>query len=344
MKPAQAGEYKGIREEQVLADPRVRAMFVRPDKGFGWRSEPPLVDLGEAVDAIFAGAAFADPDPAHRAGDTSSDALPGTWLVAHPGGWTAGAITASTRITDRFDRLGADHTDDQILEFADEFGWLGHPRPLRAPQINRADGVRVLMFGGGQNLGEPRATWISEAARFAALHSLFYAGLRVRAATTDGTGATDSVRLIGAHVEWGMGYFAYRVTDQTRGAEEWDEVLTRRADGGTLDRLPRGDWSTAAEFVVAHEVNRTLRGHVDTMLLPLRRNVMRMVPDCLLAAIYLQFANEVSTGLRNPRLGQCANPECGLPFSGPSNRMYCRPTCKDRAKYLKRHPPAHKST
>ena len=342
MDASQAEENKGNREEQVLADPRVRAMFVRPAKGFGWRSDPPLVDLGYAIDAVFADAVFADPDPAHRAVDASPDAQPDTWLVARPGGWTARAITANTKITDRFDRLGAAPTDDLIRGFADEFGWLGHPRLLATSSIQRADGVRAVMFGGGQHHGEPRSSWVSEAGRFTAIRGLFDAGLRVRAATRKG--ASDLVRLIGPHVEWGTGYFAYRVTDRPRGMDGWDEVLERRTDGGTLDRLPRGNWATAADFVVAHEINRTLRGHVDTMLLPFRRNVIREVPDCLLAAIYLQFANEVATGMRNPRPGRCANPECGHSFSGPSNRMYCPGgTCKDRAKYLAKHPRVHLS-
>jgi hypothetical protein len=338
VKPAQSGEYQGTRDELVLADPRVRAMFVRPTKGFGWRSDVHPVDVGDDLDAV-----FGYPDSGHHAEDASRDATPQAWLVAQPGGWTARAITASTKITDRFDRLAADPTDEEVRGFADEFGWLGHPRLLGA-SIQRADGVRALMFGGGQHHGEPRSSWISEAARFNALRSLFDAGLRVRAATKGGARAPDSVRLIGAHIEWGSGYFAYRVTDQPRGDEGWDEVLRRGTDGATIDRLPRSDWATAADFVVAHEVNRTLRGHVDTMLLPFRRNVMREVPDCLLAAIYLQFANEAATGMRNPRPGQCANPECGLPFSGPSNRMYCPGgTCKDRAKYLVKHPRVHLS-
>jgi hypothetical protein len=166
--------------------------------------------------------------------------------------------------------------------------------------------------------------------------------LTLKAVTESNSPSSGLVQTIAAHVEWGRGSLRYRVdTRDLPGGSEW-VVIDGRTDRETLRRLPKPDWVSIAAFVVGREISRSLAGHVDVAVLPLRGLAMRHVPDCLLAAAYLKFATEVAAGVRNPSLRVCANPEHATTspdelevIAGPRNRMYCTDRCKDRAKYLR---------
>ena len=319
------GDYPGDLEP-ALADRRVRAKFYRPDAGFHLGAAVPLVDGDLALETIF------ERLDARAAADSND------WLIPNAGNWTAGDITLSMRITDRFAELGRNPTHERILAFAGGFGWLTHPQ-LMMPAIHRREGVSAVMFGGGHAHGEPLAVWTAEAARFAVLRDLWQAGIEVRGArkADDGRNVTPAMEKIDAHVKHAPGVFDYWVSEGARENPMWQRILNRAQDRAVL--IKRGDRSAAAEFVVAHEINLTLQHHVHTTLLPFRGSVMRQVPDCLLAAIYLQFANEVVTGRRNPRVRECANPDWSHTFTGGrSDKKYCSDGCRNRKRYLDRHP------
>ncbi len=197
------GDYPGDLEP-ALADRRVRAKFYRPDAGFHLGAAVPLVDGDLALETIF------ERLDARAAADSND------WLIPNAGNWTAGDITLSMRITDRFAELGRNPTHERILAFAGGFGWLTHPQ-LMMPAIHRHEGVSAVMFGGGHAHGEPLAVWDGRgrAVRRAA-RSLAGRALRCVRKADDGRHVTPAMEKIDAHVEHAPGVFDYWVSEGAR--------------------------------------------------------------------------------------------------------------------------------
>jgi hypothetical protein len=113
-----------------------------------------------------------------------------------------------------------------------------------------------------------------------------------------------------------------RESDRMREAvAAWDRFQQREADAAALGRIKELVNHETVERVNVYLVDDTLRGGLKT----------EMIPNSLLAAMWLQFAWSV-TGERPVR--QCET--CGewfgaAPDSGRSDKVYCGETCRTKA-------------
>lgn len=101
-----------------------------------------------------------------------------------------------------------------------------------------------------------------------------------------------------------------------------------------LTRWRTGALAEPARYALIRAVNGYLHGHVSPLLLPFeRRGDIVFRADSLLAAMYMQFALEISGKGRRPKL--CKG--CGTYFTPRrSNQAYCEPNCKNRAFYKRK--------
>ena len=114
---------------------------------------------------------------------------------------------------------------------------------------------------------------------------------------------------------------------------DWFESIAHEAMGAewlVLQRWGYGELQGPAGYFVHRNVNKRLRGHTNLQILPFLRGEEKLVlmPDSLLAAIYVLFALElVGRTTRECRF-------CKEPFR-PSRRdqVYCTTSCRKKASY-----------
>ena len=85
-----------------------------------------------------------------------------------------------------------------------------------------------------------------------------------------------------------------------------------------------GDEVEPVRYYVHREINQLMRGHVSPGVLPFRGGDIYFFPDCLLSALYVHFALEVS-GRPRP---QIACKGCGRYFRPSHGRRYCNERCR----------------
>ena len=244
-----------------------------------------------------------------------------------------------------FDQLALEPTPDAIFTFAQRFGWLGH---LEGVQVGRSEpGVRAVHGGGSPLAGEALSSWLTELASFRGIRELWR--MTVDLAKPDPLERPDRLAdrfavarsYVDEHVKLGNEEVLYRMVlppSEHAPAQPWASV----AVPGRENQIPKNDRVAAGTFVVCHEVNEHLRGHTHPTLMPFQGRRMAQIPDCLLGAIYLRLASEVSVMSRNPRSKQC--PVCKRTFDVNGRSVYCHDSCKARKKYLvkiHRWPPDH---
>ena len=101
-------------------------------------------------------------------------------------------------------------------------------------------------------------------------------------------------------------------------------------------RWSRGSVIGPVEYFVCSQVNKILQGNVSPAVLPLWDRQVRLVPNSLLAALFLLFAMEISGQERTPI--ECEG--CGLYFTPAHGRQrYHDAPCRKRAHY--RRSPKH---
>jgi hypothetical protein len=82
-----------------------------------------------------------------------------------------------------------------------------------------------------------------------------------------------------------------------------------------------------ARYDVCREINRQMQGHVSPAVLPFRQGDVYLFPDCLLAAMYVLFALEVSGKQRPAQMCR----ECGRYFVPQHGlQQYCEDRCRKR--------------
>jgi hypothetical protein len=259
--------------------------------------------------------------------DLDVDASATPWLTAKGSSRTVIKTVRSLTETRRmFEDLGRDPTQERAMTFATRFGWLSHPRLLFS--LRHDSKARVAYAGGlfGEDVGE----LYLESSRYVWLRGLWSTINALELATRHDTNGTGALRKLGASIRHSDGGWEY--WRAIRGGGGTEALWARIDDPAVVRLLPRTDPIPAARYVLSHEINTGLRGHVDVTLMPFRHGAMRLVPDCLLAALYVGFANEVSSGLRSPSPHQC--PVDGRSFEGRKNQIYCSTSCKERKKYL----------
>jgi hypothetical protein len=302
------GEYR-----EYLADSRVRAVLLRPGPDLRWRSDvarPMTADLETEEDRVF--------------GDG------GPWLVSAvpPTATFARSLGAVLRA---FEKVAQRPTQDAIYKFVQTFGWLGH---LESVQVVRSGpGFRVLHVGGSPLAGEALGWWLDELASFGGIRQMWQAVVDLTGPDRLEDPAKAARSSLRKHIAVGGDEIRYRLPMPSSGhatAQPWVSVVIP----GLERRVPKDDLAALGTFVVCHVINEQIRDHAHPTLMPFQGRAMSQVPDCLLGAIYLRLANEVSSLSKNPKRKQC--PVCKRTFDAVGNRVYDDDTCKWKKKYLHR--------
>lgn len=136
---------------------------------------------------------------------------------------------------------------------------------------------------------------------------------------------------------------------------EWDEegqLIINQAGEHTeiaMERQPArpipehwktGDILEPAYLYLCRNINDRLSDHVNPFIMPFIHGDIMLWPDCLLSAMYVLFALEVS-GKSRPAI-MCRGCEIYfIPEHG--SQRYCEPRCSQRAWWRKKHPPINEA-
>jgi hypothetical protein len=96
-------------------------------------------------------------------------------------------------------------------------------------------------------------------------------------------------------------------------------------------RWNAGEVIGPAHFYVSEELNRAVKGHVNTKLMPFAPSELfrvYVVPDCLLAVIYLQLQLIMAREVLNFDWKQCAADGCLNFVKSSGNTSYCSTPCR----------------
>jgi hypothetical protein len=327
-----------VRKQRKHADGRDWDAFARsswvPETGFVWR---------------------ADIVPE----DSSHSSLLGPWLIAHRSPRERRALPLRERQIHRlFARLArSKKPEDDILKFANTWGALSHGVRLYDPALTPRPSAAV-----DRRIGSLTKTAARSPKDLAALNAIvdrhpFFSRPWITGNSLE-EWQTSTVEMLALTEIWDL--VRYEREDLLAVCVAWGRGRVR-VDLGPLFKpqgiLLGGGFSTNDErkltrwsqrkildpilHYVHERVNSQLERHTSPMLLAGPRGLadnrryssseLRMVPDCLLGALYVSFALEIS-GLdahSNRRPRQCAG--CYRWFPARSNQLY-HPECREAAK------------
>jgi hypothetical protein len=205
----------------------------------------------------------------------------------------------------RFARLR--ETERSILRFANRYGLLGHGAVFMGSRVlQRYEALRV---------------WHREASTMKKLVEVW-----------DLVKRGDAGKL-GQWVQWSKPpmQVAWNYPGEF-------ELLGDELFPGTLpirDRWRFGEVIEPARHYVFLQVSKKLEGHVNPVVHPDLRGDIMLVPDCLLSAMYVQFAIELS-GKERPAI-VCQG--CGRYFPPVHGaQRYCEEECRKRTWWRKKRP------
>ena len=215
-----------------------------------------------------------------------------------------------------------DTRQPDILRFANRFGRLGHSLVLKSI----SDGRFHYWY-------EELPVWLREIQDLSRLEHIWDLVRRKDAGKLGKlvkwhVKTSSDKRARGTRVLWG----------DSVGGGHWQLI----GEEGSLSRpMPEhwrvGDLVDPAYLYLTSQINEKWEGHVTASLLPYRAGDIGLVPDCLLAAMYVQLAMEVS-GKERPAI-LCAG--CGKFFTPLHGRQrYCEQRCRKR-KWWSEHRSSH---
>lgn len=226
-------------------------------------------------------------------------------------------------------------TEDGVLTFANQHGWLGRPEEL----LPWPEGRGFVLAG------ESLQFWQAE---INAMHDLLCLWTIVNEARLYPHSPHDELKTL---VHWNRAPRYVQVSwDAGKGAHArlgfrgTQASRIPRSPGESpelLDRWKVGDVVEPAAYYVHEQVNARLKGTVSPAVLPFRDDNLVLFPHNLLSALYVHFALSLS-GKKLPAL-QCAADGCGRYFY-PSKvgQKYCRPA--HRVQQWRRENPKPKKT
>ena len=101
-----------------------------------------------------------------------------------------------------------------------------------------------------------------------------------------------------------------------------------------LERWRHGDPLEPVRYFVHLEINKRVKEHVSPAVLPFRKGEIHFFPDCLLSALYTHLMLEISEQSRPSIL--CKRPNCGQYFEPTHGRQkYCNTRCQKLAHYYR---------
>ncbi|HUF53304.1 MAG TPA: hypothetical protein VMR52_05965 [Dehalococcoidia bacterium] len=259
---------------------------------------------------------------------------PGPWLAPGFGGRRYGLLRRRNAIYREFVALGKNATQKRILEFANRWGSIGVDERGLVTDGEIVE-ARVVSF----------RTWRKKAVRVAMLSGLWNL---VR---------SNEVEMLADYVLWTDDAVVVRLphvsgrlrpdlltlyeTDQSRlkrelsgPGDDFEETVLaeRRRDSDLLRAWKPGDPIEPVRYFVSREVNRTLEGHVNRVVLYPDGGV-HYVPDSLLTVVYIAFQDLIAGAVKADR--ECAR--CGALFTVTrKDKIYCGGNCAKRASDAKR--------
>ncbi len=129
-----------------------------------------------------------------------------------------------------------------------------------------------------------------------------------------------------------------RHVNRSDGRHDAGYVSTDEYHPERRDNLTPGDPESAARYIVGDLVNKGLEGRVSAQLGPRAGEtspVIRLVPDSLIGALWLQFTIAVDGNLDYKRCEECQMWLEIAPGAGRPDKNYCSDACRMRA-YRKR--------
>ena len=232
-----------------------------------------------------------------------------------------------------------DLTEAGIKAFADQHGSLGVTTEIRW-QWSEGDPVRITAPHADDTtwvLGEPFSLWEAEVAALS------------RAVEMWDAAQNENIAVLRDHIHWMDGPNGERVAQYAshrpghvmkvewgddRGYEMRAIVDTRTAHLGKRSFVSSGDLVRPARLYAQDAINERIRKYCPptlTYAADTDRQDVLLVPDHLLGAIWLQFANSMGGDHTYERCSACGEWfEIG-PGSARRSRRYCSNACKMRA-------------
>lgn len=226
----------------------------------------------------------------------------GPWLVAlEPVGATRPSNPLAENSLHRvFSSL--ELTQEAIKRFADRYGLLGHPRPVRLTRDKDRRGQ-----------GEPLSFWKDEIQRLAKLLELWELAKAKR---------LEDLR---QYITWERRPRAVCLhADLADGG-----VIFSRLEGADCNGWEVGDVVGPARSFIHAKASRVLGDHGRPEIPPIGEGEAHFRPDCLLSSLYLLFNLEISGRKRLSR--QCPGEECHIWFTPRNDRqVYHDLSCRRR--------------
>jgi hypothetical protein len=296
---------------------------------------------------------------------------PGPWLVeANPveSEYQAYAVLRKQRLLSDFEQLAARPTDENIVQFAREYGPLDRPRQRTVTPPSGLLALGEALFGAPASLalrrqcrGESLSTWRSELQTFLEVREVARALRELADLSVSPERERAARKTLEDRFGWGRTWLAYWNPDQagtptgelppgkrppdlrrlTRAQSRWRrrvEAINRRGrwesrERYELEQVDIADLVAAGEFLVRYEINRRLEGRVHLTVTLTPNGTFKYAPDSLLGAIYLRLAREV-VGADGPER-QCDY--CHLPFAQTRrDKRFCNQSCRDAFGYRER--------
>jgi hypothetical protein len=210
-----------------------------------------------------------------------------------------------------------DPTPEGVLLFAKRFGRLTRPQTAGRPAVDDA-GRPVRLTDECLELWLQQ---IEDVKRTAGLWHDCQSG--------------KAERLAG-RIDWSKDAAGHPVVSYLRGPEEEDveEIASRTFHAGRLARLSPGDACLPALFYVQDAINARIDALAHPQLLwdpDANQLALRLVPDSLLACIWLQFAAAVANNTAFRQCGQCDLWFELLADGGRTTKQFCSGSCRTRA-------------
>ena len=239
-----------------------------------------------------------------------------------------------------------DPTADSILDFANEYGFLGHAQWL----AKRSPEQQPML------VGEPLTFWQKEIDHLEWLIDLWELVENERRRELSQLvywtplGEPQQVELYIVSVAGKLRPDLAQIRRQNRlefrknvpndsglTHGKWELLVQEESGIGVelLEHWKHGDPIEPARYFVHREVNNHQKGHVSPAVLPFRKGEIFFFPDCLLSSLYTKFMLELS-GRDRPAV-LCERPNCGRYFEPLHGRQkYCEKRCQQLAYYYRK--------
>lgn len=249
----------------------------------------------------------------HEKAVVEGQAVVGPWLIADDskGGKRYGTLGRSPKaatLVSQFELLGQDPSQEKIQRFANAYGSILH-QPLYL----------------GLSVGLKLADWQSEARAFLRLRQLWTLVVRLDDVGLIKAERDDAIAALSKVIRWKSAQEVVYDDGET------EDPIANHSDRELLRQLSKGDVREPARFYVIRAVNRRLSGHVSPVIGYFTRasgrsaDLLHLLPDSLLATIYLRFAAEIAGA--SSAISQCRH--CRKPFfQGRRDQIYCGSQCR----------------